>query len=267
MLGMNARAVRDLVGQLKMPVVCTYQGAGVVPRTMLALFGGRVGLFHNQPADKLLDSADVVATVGFDPIEYDPSLWNRGKRREIIHIDALPADIDNDYRPAVELIGDIAATLRELQAQVTAELKIDEIPLLSAVRLEIESLRSQGEQLSGPRIHPLRLVSELQKLLSDDMTICCDMGSLHIWLMRYLYSFRPRQILITNGQQTLGVGLPWAIAACLARPGEKVISLSGDGGFHFSAMELETAVRLKCHFVHLVWTRRLLRHGSHPTCR
>src|SRR5262249_21181202 len=56
-----------------------------------------------------------------------------------------------------------------------------------------------------------------------------------------------------NGQQTLGVALPWAIAACLVRPGEKVISISGDGGFLFSANELETAVRLRCNLVHLVW--------------
>jgi acetolactate synthase-1/2/3 large subunit len=79
------------------------------------------------------------------------------------------------------------------------------------------------------------------------------MGSFHIWLARHLYSFRPRQVLITNGQQTLGVGLPWAIAACLVRPGDKVISISGDGGFLFSAGELETAVRLKCNLVHMVW--------------
>ncbi len=70
---------------------------------------------------------------------------------------------------------------------------------------------------------------------------------------RHLDSFRARQILMTNGQQTLGAALPWAIAACLVRPGEKVISISGDGGFLFSAMELETAVRLKCNLVHLVW--------------
>ena len=59
--------------------------------------------------------------------------------------------------------------------------------------------------------------------------------------------------MISNGQQTLGVGLPWAIAACLVRPGQKVISISGDGGFLFSVGELETAVRLKCNLVHLVW--------------
>jgi acetolactate synthase-1/2/3 large subunit len=59
--------------------------------------------------------------------------------------------------------------------------------------------------------------------------------------------------MISNGQQTLGVGLPWAIAACLANPGGKVISVSGDGGFLFSAVELETAVRLGCNLVHVVW--------------
>jgi len=107
--------------------------------------------------------------------------------------------------------------------------------------------------LHGVPIHPMRLVHELQRVLTDDMTLCLDMGSFHIWLARYLYSFRARQLLISNGQQTLGVGLPWAIAACLVRPSDKVISISGDGGFLFSAMELETAVRLKCNLVHLVW--------------
>ncbi len=58
---------------------------------------------------------------------------------------------------------------------------------------------------------------------------------------------------MTNGQQALSVALPWAIAACLVRPDEKVLSISGDGRFLFSAMELETAVRLKCNLVHMVW--------------
>jgi len=79
------------------------------------------------------------------------------------------------------------------------------------------------------------------------------MGSFHIWHARYLQVFQPRQMLISNGQQTLGVALPWAIAACLARPGQKVISVSGDGGFHYSSVELETAVRLKCNLVHVIW--------------
>jgi acetolactate synthase I/II/III large subunit len=62
-----------------------------------------------------------------------------------------------------------------------------------------------------------------------------------------------RQVLITNGQQTLGVALPWGIAGSLVRPSEKILSISGDGGFLYSAMELETAVRLKANLVHMIW--------------
>src|SRR5215831_4925308 len=248
----TADAVRGLIAKTNMPVVCTYQGAGVVPREHFHRFGGRVGLFRTQPADRILDAADLVITIGYDPIEFEPGLWNRGKKRNLIHIDVLAADIDNNYRPQVELIGNIRATVRVMIDHVNGGPN-GSPELLREVATERTALAEKATALNGTPIHPIRLVHELQTLLSDDMTLCLDMGSFHIWLARYLYSFRARQILMTNGQQTLGVGLPWAIAASLVRPSEKVISISGDGGFLFSAAELETAVRLKCNLVHLVW--------------
>jgi len=248
-----AEAVHVLLAKTRLSVVCTYQGAGVVPRELFDRFGGRIGLFHNQPADRLLDAADTVVTVGYNPIEYEPGLWNKGRKRRLIHIDAVPADIDKDYRPQVELTGDIAATLHALAAQVEPKKSSTDAKLLSDIARDRTEFAERAAALNGVPIHPMRLVHELQNVLSDDMTLCLDMGSFHIWLARHLYSFRARQVLITNGQQTLGVGLPWAIAASLVRPSEKVISISGDGGFLFSAMELETAVRLKCNLVHLVW--------------
>jgi acetolactate synthase I/II/III large subunit len=248
-----AKAVRELLAKTKLPVVCTYQGAGIVPRELFDRFGGRVGLFHTQPADKLLDAADLVLAVGYNPIEYEPGLWNRDKHRALIHVDVVPADIDKDYRPQLELTGNIAAAIEQLATRLEGK----KLPANSAILTEIVQDRALFAQraaaLNGTPIHPMRLVKELQALLSDDTTLCLDMGSFHIWVARHLYSFRARQILMTNGQQTLGVGLPWAIAASLVRPNEKVISISGDGGFLFSAMELETAVRLKCNLVHLVW--------------
>ena len=247
-----AEAVRALLDDTKLPVVCTYQGAGVVPREHFDCFGGRVGLFHNQPADKLLDAADVVVAVGYDPVEYEPGLWNKGRQRNLVHIDAVRAELDKDYRPAVELTGDIAATLRALAAGVERKSLSADAALLSEIARDRSQFAEQAAARNGIPIHPMRLVRELQELLSHDVTLCSDMGSFHIWLARYLYSFRARQLLISNGQQTLGVGLPWAIAACLVRPADKVISISGDGGFLFSAAELETAVRLKCNLVHLV---------------
>jgi acetolactate synthase I/II/III large subunit len=248
-----AKAVRAFIAKTNIPIVCTYQGAGVVPRKHFDRFAGRVGLFRTQPADRILDAADLVITVGYDPIEFEPGLWNPGKKRDLIHVDVVPADIDKDYRPQVELTGSIAATLQALTDHVNAVGPTGSAALLQEVARERIAFSEKATALNGTPIHPMRLVHELQNLLSDDTTLCLDMGSFHIWLARYLYSFRSRQILMTNGQQTLGVGLPWAIAASLVRPSEKVISISGDGGFLFSAMELETAVRLKCNLVHLVW--------------
>jgi acetolactate synthase I/II/III large subunit len=248
-----AEAVRVLLANTKLPVVCTYQAAGVVPRELVDCFAGRIGLFHNQPADKLLDAADVVVAVGYNPVEYEPSLWNKGRKRHLVHIDTAYADVDKDYRPQLELTGDIAATLRALAAQVERKIPSADAKLLSEIARDRRQFAEQAAALNGVPIHPMRLVHELQRVLSDDMTLCLDMGSFHIWLARHLYSFRARQLLISNGQQTLGVGLPWGIAACLVRPSDKVMSISGDGGFLYSAGELETAVRLKCNLVHLVW--------------
>jgi acetolactate synthase I/II/III large subunit len=248
-----AEAVRLLLTKTSLPVVCTYQGAGIVPREMFDRFGGRVGLFHNQPGDRLLDAADVMVAIGYDPVEYEPALWNRGRSRKIIHIDVERADIDRDYRPQIELTGDVAATIKALAAQLDRKTWSAHAKLVDEIARDRTQFGQRAAAMNGVPIHPMRLVYELQNLLSDDITLCLDMGSFHIWLARHLYSFRPRQLLISNGQQTLGVGLPWAIAACLVRPGDKVISISGDGGFLYSAGELETAVRLKCNLVHLVW--------------
>jgi acetolactate synthase-1/2/3 large subunit len=251
----NAAAIHKLIESAKLPVVGTFQAAGAVSMNLFSSFGGRVGQINNQPADEILAAGNLVITIGYDPVEYWPSIWNKGNKRAIVHLDVLPADIDNSYSPAVELIGDIAATLQLLIPQISQSTPEPSIlRLLAKISADREELARSSAALSGTPVHPLRLVSELQKILTPDTTLCLDMGSFHLWMARHLYSFRARQILISNGQQTLGVALPWAIAATLVRPAEKVLSISGDGGFLFSAMELETAVRLQSNLVHMIWT-------------
>jgi acetolactate synthase I/II/III large subunit len=248
-----AQAARDFLAKTRLPVVGTFQASGVVPRELLDCFGGRVGLFHNQPADRILDQADLVLTIGFDPVEYDPSQWNHGRKRRLIHLDVSGADADMDYRPDIEIIGDIAASLAVLTGQVEVRQFASMQPLLQETTQALAAIKEKGAALSGAPVHPLRIVSELQSLVTDDMTVITDVGSLYIWMNRYFWSHNPRHFLASNGQQTLGVALPWAIAAGLVRPQHKVISMSGDGGFLFSAMELETAVRLNSNLVHIIW--------------
>src|SRR4029077_16177310 len=132
----------------------------------------------------------------------------------------------------------VAASLTVLAQKISPQARFTASPLLETVRRELEEVRARGAAETGTPIHPLRILSELQPFLSDDVTLALDMGSFHIWHARYLYSFGARQMPIRAGQQPLGVQLPWAIAAGLTRPRDKVISVSGDGGFLFSGAEL-----------------------------
>ena len=250
----NSAALQAFISKGNLPVVGTFQAAGAVGAMLFDNFGGRVGQLANQPADRLLDAADLVITVGYDPIEYWPELWNKNPKRRIIHLDVLPADIDNHYLPSVELTGDIAQTLDELTSRVQRPRRPAlSQSLLDSIALERRALNTAAALRNGSPIHPMRLVHDLQEFVTSDTTVCLDMGSFHLWLARHMYSLKPRHFLITNGQQTLGVALPWGIAASIVRPTEKVLSISGDGGFLYSAMELETAVRLKSNLVHMVW--------------
>jgi acetolactate synthase I/II/III large subunit len=119
------------------------------------------------------------------------------------------SEVDRDYRPQVDLTGDIAATLQALSVQVKPRRLTSETAFLKEISRERSEFAKMAADLNGAPAHPLRIVFELQKLMSNDVTLCSDMGSFHIWLARYFYSFRARQILIADGEQTLGVVLPW----------------------------------------------------------
>ncbi|NTO74439.1 acetolactate synthase AlsS [Enterococcus faecium] len=247
-------AIRQLVGKTALPVVETFQAAGVISRELEAHFFGRVGLFRNQPGDMLLKRSDLVIAIGYDPIEYEAKNWNAEKDARIIVIDEAPAEIDPFMQPERELIGDISATLDlltgSLEPQQVSEDAKEYLASLQAELTERDIVQSKGE---AGILHPLEVINTLQSKVTDDMTVTVDVGSHYIWMARHFRSYEPRHLLFSNGMQTLGVALPWAISAALVRPNTQIVSVSGDGGFLFSAQDLETAVRKKLNIVHLIW--------------
>jgi acetolactate synthase-1/2/3 large subunit len=252
----NCQALRSLIAATGLPVVETFQAAGVVSRALEDYFLGRVGLFRNQPGDVIVAEADVLFAVGYDAVEYDPVLWNGDVGRTVVHIDSVPAEIDNKYQPTLELRGDIAATLAALTDNLAG------LTLTNGYQTEIAKQRkaladidiaARDHTPDGPGLDPVAVVLRLREELADDATIACDIGSVYIHMARHFRVYEPRRLLFSNGQQTLGVALPWAMAACLVRPGTPVVSVSGDGGFLFSAQELETATRLGLTFTHIIF--------------
>ena len=249
------QAIRQLLTAVKLPVVETFQGAGIVSRELEEdTFFGRVGLFRNQPGDMLLKKADLVIAIGYDPIEYEARNWNAEISARIIVIDVAQAEIDTYFQPERELIGDIADTIQLLLPAINGY----SLPKTSVAYLQnlkknvVEDVKFDRKTKDG-LVHPLDVIDVLQDNTTDDMTVTVDVGSHYIWTARYFKSYDPRHLLFSNGMQTLGVALPWAISAALIRPNTTIISISGDGGFLFSAQELETAVRFQLPIIHLIW--------------
>lgn len=261
LLGMRAsdpettKSIRNLVEETHLPVVETFQGAGIIPRELEDDFFGRVGLFRNQPGDQLLKHADLVIAVGYDPIEYEPRNWNNEGDANIIVIDSMRAEVDKNFQPERELVGDISQTLDFLLPYMKGfKLPESSREYLDGLQEKLK-LRDEPPAVTENQVtsHPLSIIQALQDRVTDDMTVSVDVGSFYIWMARHFRSYNPRHVLFSNGMQTLGVALPWAISAALVRPNTQIVSVSGDGGFLFSSQDLETAVRLGLNIVHIIW--------------
>lgn len=248
-------ALRKLLSDYSLPVVETYQAAGVVSRDLeQQSYFGRIGLFRNQVGDQLLQQSDLVIAVGYDPIEYEPRNWNKEGNLRIVNLDTLPAQIDNHYTPIMQLVGNITTSLTELDKL----LKWYEYPLAATEQLakykqELDQDKKIQVPASNDASHPLAVVHAIQENVTDDMHVALDVGSHYIWMARHFRCYQPRHLLISNGMQTLGVGLPWAMVAAMLYPEHKSVAVCGDGGFLFSGAELATAVQHHLNVVTIVW--------------
>lgn len=252
-----ATAIKNFLDKTGIPYTSTFQGPGKWAKPQgQDSFAGRVGLFCNQPADKLLEQSDCIIAIGYDAIEFEPSLWNKNNARNLIVLDVIPCAQDNAFLPTMELVGDIASSMELLLTKLFCNIASDFLDDTAAAFKENETVSNEGSHLQATPVHPLRIIHELRQIITKDTHIALDIGSNYIWMSRYYGAEYARQVLVSNGQQTLGVALPWAIASCLLHPNSRVISISGDGGFLFSSMELETAKRLGVKFIHLIWDSR-----------
>ncbi len=248
-------ALRKLLSDYSLPVVETYQAAGVVSRDLeQQSYFGRIGLFRNQVGDQLLQQSDLVIAVGYDPIEYEPRNWNKEGNLRIVNLDTLPAQIDNHYTPIMQLVGNIATSLTELDKLLKGyEYPVAATEQLTKYKQELDQDKKIQVPASNDASHPLAVVHAIQENVTDDMHVALDVGSHYIWMARHFRCYQPRHLLISNGMQTLGVGLPWAMVAAMLYPEHKSVAVCGDGGFLFSGAELATAVQHHLNVVTIVW--------------
>lgn len=190
--------------------------------------------------------ADVICILG-KRIDYRLAFGDRrifDPAARIIQVDIHPAEIGRNREVEVGMVGDIRSFLVQCLAHVGEPWP--ERPWLRHVADVARSWRASlgpGEASGETPIHPLRLCRELREVLPPEATVAIDAGDFLQWARIALPARRPGRWLRLGPLGTLGAAIPFGIAAKLARPGDPVVVVTGDGGFAYHGLELHTAAR------------------------
>jgi acetolactate synthase-1/2/3 large subunit len=260
----RARAlIRELAATLRIPVVTTPLGKGVLDETDDLCLGptGRNGTYAANQAAR---TADVILALGTRFDDRASSSWVPGVTfaippTRLIHVDIDPQEIGRNYSPELAVIADTA----EFAAGLLAHLAADPLPARQSRagwlrdtaawkrRWEADIAVRQADPTVP--IRPDRLVAELQRALPDDSIVLADVGVHHNWLLQQL-TVPPRgRLLQAWGFAAMGFGVGGVIGAKLAAPGSPAVTVCGDGCFLMHANAVATAVEHDIPAVWVVW--------------
>tara|TARA_B100000683_G_scaffold32523_1_gene28546 strand:+ start:18696 stop:20360 length:1665 start_codon:yes stop_codon:yes gene_type:complete len=239
-------------------VVNTFMGKGAVSmhdEHCLYTMGLGSGDYNNLA----FDDADLVISCGYDLVEYSPSAWNRKNQetKKIIHIDFWEAEVDKDYQPDVEVVGDLADALWQLNEALNqkfeGKLPLFDVKKRSDLREKLtQDFAAEKDDTSIP-VKPQKILWDVRQVLGNEDILLSDVGAHKMWISRYFQCVEPNTCLISNGFCTMGFAMPGSIGAKIAFPERRVLSISGDAGFMMNVQDLETAVRRKLNIVAMVW--------------
>lgn len=232
--------LRELVELLRLPLTLIQMGRGTVPEDHPLCFGPtRVGTKR----------ADVVLLIG-TRLNYGLNFGRPGlfsMDQTWIQIDIEPTELGRNRPIDIGIAGDAKAVLRRMVEAARERCKgRTESPWIEECRAYVKGRQEQLEadmSSDSVPVHPARLCREIRDYLDRDATIVMDGGNTTIWGAAVLKSYLPGHWLDNGPTGCLGVGVPFAMAAKVARPDKQVVLLNGDGSFGLNGMEFDTMVR------------------------
>ena len=249
-----AKQLRRFCEATGIGVISTFMGKGAVDReSPYCLY--TIGLQQKDYVALAVDEADLVITLGYDLVEYPPRLWNPKGDKAIIHMDFLPAEIDSQYLPAVELVGDLAHGLWMLNERVTRD-GVPDYALEGQAKVRArmaDDLAAHKDDDTEGSIRPQKALWDVRAALGPNDILLSGVGAHKMWIARYYHCNEPNTCLIPNGFCSMGMPLPGAIAAHIVAPDRKVFAIAGDGDFMMNVQEMETARRLGSDITVMVW--------------
>jgi len=241
-----AEPLRQLAERIQAPVFLNGAGRGCLPPTH--------PLYFTAARRKALEGADTILAVG---TRMDFRL-NHGQpplipaEAKILWFDLAPEDIGVNRGATVGLAGDVGLSMCQLTEAVK---QLDTHEWLAYVRHEEKrGLERDAAALNSDAvpIHPMRFCREIRDFIDDDTTVVGDGGDIVSYGAKVINVAKPGYWLDAGPMGCLGTGTGFAMAAQLARQGQRVLILNGDGAFGLNGMEFESMVRHKLPIVSII---------------
>jgi acetolactate synthase-1/2/3 large subunit len=243
-------------------VVTSFSGKGAVAETA-PYAAGVLNPLGSLASLELARQADLSVWCGCKLGQNTSHNWTLpAPGQATIHIDADPAELGRTFRPTVALQGDAAAALAAL-----AEILERDAPAPSgdwaaeAARVieQARLVRAAEETSEAVPVEPQRVMGELARRLRPSDVVVADASFSAGWVAAHVPALRAgRDFLFARGQGGLGYSVPAAIGAAVARPGDRIVTVSGDGAFSYAIGELATHAQLGTNSVHVVLNNGML---------
>ena len=244
----NASAeLTALARLLNLPVTNTLMGLGAYPGSDKQ-FLGMLGMHGTYEANMTMHNSDVILAVG---ARFDDRVTNNTQKfcpnAKIIHIDIDPASISKTINAHIPIVGDVKNVLSDMLAVLTENnTQLDQAALndwwaqINEWRKR-HGLRYDKDDSNGMK--PQHVVERLYELTHGKAIITSDVGQHQMFAALYYKYDEPRQWLNSGGLGTMGVGLPYAMAAKLANPERDVVCITGEGSIQMNIQELSTCLQ------------------------
>ncbi len=238
----TSNMLKQFVERTGIPFICTQMGKGVIDERH-PQYMGTAALSDNDSVHEATAAADLIINVGHDVIEKPPFFMTKDGFK-VLHVSFASASVDAIYFPQLEVVGDIANAIWQINESISVQDHWDFSTFRTVQQLVERHTTEKSNDPSFP-IVPQRLVADVRRAMPDDGIICLDNGMYKIWFARNYKAYQPNTILLDNALATMGAGLPSALGASFVYPDRKIVAICGDGGFMMNSQELETAVRTK----------------------
>jgi len=246
--GNDSEKLVEFAEKLNIPVAVTFMAKGVMPsRHQLSL--GAIGLQAKDYISHAFNQSDLIICIGVDMIEYHPHLWNPDCNKNILHIDANPAEVDKHYILASGVMGAISDSLTRIGALADPR----PTSIIHSYTDVVKEVWAEHKDDTVFPIKPQKIIWDLRQVLNDEDIVISDVGAHKMWMARMYQAQAPNTCIISNGFASMGIALPGAIAAKLAYPEKKAVAVCGDAGFMMNNQEIDTALRLNLDIVILIF--------------